>query len=68
MGGGWSTFRITQYPGKWTREKWDKLYGTETRLQTMDKIIGCSACRIFVELWKIRDGEYAGEVGLGLIW
>lgn len=66
MGGGWSTFRITQYPGKWTREKWDKLYGTETRLQTMDKIIGCSACRIACRTkWKIRDGEYAGEVGLG---
>ena len=66
MGGGWSTFKFTQYPGKWTREKWDELYGMETRLQSMDRIIGCASCRIACRSrWKIRDGEFTGEVGLG---
>lgn len=66
MGGGWSTFKYTQYPGKWSREKWDKLYGMEKRMETMDRIIGCASCRIACRSkWKIRSGEFVGEVGLG---
>jgi aldehyde:ferredoxin oxidoreductase len=66
MGAGWPIFRYTQYPGKWTRERWDSLYGEKKRLETLDKIIGCSSCRISCRVkWRIGTGKYAGEVGMG---
>ncbi len=66
MGAGWPIFRYTQYPGKWSREKWDSLYGEEKRLESIDRLIGCSSCRISCRIkWRIKDGSYAGEVGMG---
>lgn len=66
MGAGWPIFRYTQYPGKWTREKWDSLYGEAKRLETLDKLVGCSSCRISCRIkWRIKSGPYAGEVGMG---
>jgi aldehyde:ferredoxin oxidoreductase len=66
MGAGWSTFIHTQYPGKWSKQEWDELYGEERRLETLDRVVGCNSCLIACRVrWKIRDGEFAGEVGLG---
>lgn len=66
MGGGWSTFRFTQYPGKWTQEKWDRLYGEETRKQTLEKVVGCTSCRMACRIkWRIDDGEFKNEIGMG---
>ena len=66
MGAGWSTFIHTQYPGKWKKEEWDELYGEERRMETLDRVVGCNSCLIACRVrWKIQDGEFAGEVGLG---
>lgn len=66
MGAGWETFKHTQYPGKWTKEKWDRLYGEFKRLESLDKVIACNSCLIGCRVkWRIRDGEFSGEVGFG---
>ena len=66
MGGGWSTFRYTQYPGKWPMERWDRLYGEEKRLKSLEKVLACSACHLGCRVkWRIPGGEYTGEVGYG---
>ncbi|MHA1505599.1 MAG: aldehyde ferredoxin oxidoreductase N-terminal domain-containing protein [Candidatus Asgardarchaeia archaeon] len=66
MGAGWSTFKHTQYPGKWSKAKWEELYGEEKRLETAEKIIPCISCVISCRIkWKIKDGEFAGETGFG---
>jgi len=66
MGAGWNTFKYTQYPGKWPLEKWERLYGEERRLETLEKTVGCHSCLISCRIkWRIKDGEYAGEIGFG---
>jgi aldehyde:ferredoxin oxidoreductase len=66
MGAGWSTFKHTQYPGKWPKTKWEELYGEKKRIETAEKIISCISCMISCRIkWKIKDGEFAGEVGFG---
>lgn len=66
LGAGWKDFKYTQYPGKWPRDKWDKLYGEEIRLKTTEKVIPCISCVNSCRLmWKIKGGEFDGEVGFG---
>jgi aldehyde:ferredoxin oxidoreductase len=66
MGGGWSTFRYTQYPGKWPMDRWDRLYGEEKRLESLEKVLACSSCHLGCRVkWRIPDGTHAGEVGYG---
>ena len=66
MGGGWSTFRYTQYPGKWPMGHWDSLYGEKKRLESLDKVLACSGCHLGCRVkWRIPSGEYRGEVGYG---
>jgi len=66
MGAGWHMFKYTQYPGKWSRDEWDKLYGEAKRRETVEKIIACPSCLISCRIrWRIRDGEFAGNVGQG---
>ncbi|MBA7500538.1 hypothetical protein ES704_03298 [subsurface metagenome] len=66
MGAGWYMFKYTQYPGIWPREKWDKLYGEEKRLETLERTIACPSCLISCRIrWKIKDGEFAGSFGQG---
>jgi len=66
MGAGWYMFKFTQYPGIWSREKWDKLYGEEKRLETLERTIACPSCLISCRIrWKIKDGEFAGNFGQG---
>ena len=66
LGAGWEMFKYTQYPGKWTREKWDALYGEQKRLETIDKILGCPSCPIKCKIrWSIRDGEFKGHTAEG---
>jgi len=66
LGAGWHMFRYTQYPGKWTREKWDELYGEQKRIETIDKIIGCPSCPIKCKIrWKVKDGEFKGHTAEG---
>ena len=66
LGAGWAMFRYTQYPGKWTREKWDALYGEQKRMETIDKILGCPSCPMKCKIrFKIRDGEFKGHVAEG---
>lgn len=66
MGAGWYMFKYTQYPGRWSRKKWEELYGEEKRRETVEKIIACNSCLISCRIkWKIRDGEFANATGLG---
>ncbi|MGM0366224.1 MAG: aldehyde ferredoxin oxidoreductase C-terminal domain-containing protein [Actinomycetota bacterium] len=66
LGAGWDMFKYTQYPGKWPRDKWDKLYGEKKRIETIDKIIGCPSCPIQCKIrWKIKDGEFKGHTAEG---
>jgi aldehyde:ferredoxin oxidoreductase len=66
MGAGWSKFIHTQYVGKWTKKRWDELYGEPKRLETLDRVIACRSCLLSCRVkWRIPDGEYAGETGLG---
>ncbi|MBN1314249.1 MAG: hypothetical protein JXA42_02235, partial [Anaerolineales bacterium] len=66
MGGGWSTFRYTQYPGKWSMDRWDRLYGEEKRLESLESVLACSSCHLGCRIkWRIPDGEYKGKVGFG---
>jgi len=66
MGAGWHMFRYTQYPGKWSRKKWDDLYGEPKRLETAERTIACPSCLIACRCrWKIKDGEFKGNSGQG---
>lgn len=66
LAAGWNDFIHTQYPGKWPKEKWNKLYGEKTRIETLDKVIPCISCVNSCRLrWKIKNGEFEGEVGFG---
>lgn len=63
---GWQDFKYTQYPGEWPREKWSELYGTESRLRSMDKVIPCESCMVDCRLsWELQGGEFKGERGFG---
>lgn len=66
LAAGWSDFKHTQYPGKWPKQKWDELYGEKTRLETLEKVIPCISCMLSCRLmWKIKGGEFDGEIGFG---
>jgi len=66
LAAGWSTFKHTQNPGMWPKEHWDKLYGEEKRLESLQAVIACASCPLSCRLrWKIPGGEFSGEQGLG---
>ncbi|MBW2059328.1 MAG: hypothetical protein JRH07_06565 [Deltaproteobacteria bacterium] len=66
LAAGWDTFKHTQYPGIWPKDKWDELYGEKTRMETVEEVIGCNSCLLSCRLkWKTKGGEYDGEVGFG---
>ena len=66
LAAGWSTFRHTQNPGIWPKADWDKLYGEEKRLQSLQSVIACVSCPLSCRLrWKLPGGEFSGEQGLG---
>ena len=66
LAAGWRDFIHTQYPGKWPKDKWDKLYGEKTRIETLDKVIPCISCVNSCRLrWKIKGGDFDGEIGFG---
>jgi aldehyde:ferredoxin oxidoreductase len=66
LAAGWDTFKHTQYPGIWPKDEWDKLYGEKTRLETVEDVIACNSCILACRLkWKIKGGEYDGEIGFG---
>jgi aldehyde:ferredoxin oxidoreductase len=66
LAAGWGTFKHTQYPGIWSKEEWDELYGEKTRLETVEEVIPCTSCMLSCRLkWKIKGGEYDGEIGYG---
>ena len=66
LAAGWSTFKHTQYPGVWPKDRWDELYGEETRMETVEDVIGCNSCILGCRLrWKTKGGEFDGEVGFG---
>ncbi len=66
LAAGWDTFKHTQYPGLWPKDEWDKLYGEQTRLETVEEVIADNSCILGCRLkWKIKGGEFDGEVGYG---
>jgi aldehyde:ferredoxin oxidoreductase len=66
MGAGWPIFKYTQYPGRWPRDLWERCYGEPVRRPAVDRIIGCSSCAIACRIkWRIPDGEFKGEIGMG---
>jgi aldehyde:ferredoxin oxidoreductase len=66
LAAGWSTFKHTQYPGIWPKDRWDELYGEKTRMETVEDVIGCNSCILGCRLrWKTKGGEFDGEVGFG---
>ncbi len=66
LAAGWDTFKHTQYPGIWSKAEWDELYGEKTRIETVEEVIPCTTCMLSCRLkWKIKGGEYDGEVGYG---
>ena len=66
LAAGWDTFKHTQYPGIWPKSEWDELYGEKTRLATVEEVIACNSCILSCRLkWKIKGGEYDGEIGYG---
>lgn len=66
LAAGWNDFKYTQYPGKWSRDKWDQLYGERTRTETLDKVIPCISCVNSCRLrWNVRGGEFNDERGFG---
>jgi aldehyde:ferredoxin oxidoreductase len=66
LAAGWDTFKHTQYPGIWSKAEWDELYGEKTRLETVEEVIACNSCILSCRLkWKIKGGEFDGEVGYG---
>ena len=66
LAAGWSTFKHTQYPGIWSKDRWDELYGEETRMETVEDVIGCNSCILGCRLrWMTKGGEFDHEVGFG---
>lgn len=66
LAAGWSTFKHTQNPGMWPKDRWDELYGEEKRLESLQAVIACASCPLSCRLrWEIPGGEFAGEQGLG---
>ena len=66
LAAGWSTFKHTQYPGIWSKDRWDELYGEETRMETVEDVIACNSCILGCRLrWMTKGGEYDHEVGFG---
>jgi len=66
LAAGWDTFKHTQYPGIWSKAEWDELYGEKTRLETVEEVIPCNSCMLSCRIkWKIKGGEFDGEVGYG---
>ena len=66
LAAGWDTFKHTQYPGIWPKDRWDELYGEKTRMETVEDVIGCNSCILGCRLrWRTKGGEFDGEVGFG---
>ena len=66
LAAGWDTFKHTQYPGIWPKDRWDELYGEKTRMETVEDVIPCNSCLLGCRLrWKTKGGEYDGEIGFG---
>lgn len=66
LAAGWSTFKHTQNPGMWPKERWDELYGEEKRLESLRSVIACASCPLNCRLrWVLPGGEFDGEQGLG---
>ena len=66
LAAGWSTFKHTQNPGMWPKDRWDKLYGEEKRLESLRAVIACASCPLSCRLrWELPGGEFGGEQGLG---
>lgn len=66
LAGGWSTFKHTQYPGLWPKDRWEELYGEKKRLESLDRVIACASCPLSCRLrWVLPGGEFGGEAGLG---
>lgn len=66
LAAGWSTFKHTQNPGIWPKDRWDELYGEEKRLESLRSVIACASCPLSCRLrWEIPGGEFGGEQGLG---
>jgi len=66
LAAGWDTFKHTQYPGIWSKDRWEELYGEQKRLEAVEEVIPCNSCMLSCRLkWKIKGGEYDGEVGFG---
>jgi len=66
LAAGWDTFKHTQYPGIWPKDKWDELYGEKTRMETVEEVIACNSCLLSCRLkWMTKGGEYDGEIGFG---
>lgn len=66
LAAGWDTFKHTQYPGIWPKDRWDELYGEKTRMETVEEVIACNSCLLSCRLkWMIKGGEYDGEIGFG---
>ena len=66
LAAGWSTFKHTQYPGIWSKDRWDELYGEKTRMETVEDVIGCNSCILGCRLrWMTKGGEFDQEVGFG---
>lgn len=69
MAAGWKAFKHTQYPGKWTKEKWEKLYGIEKRMESIKQLEGCRYCAIPCrQEGEIHGGEYDREVLRGSLY
>ena len=66
LAAGWGTFKHTQNPGIWAKDRWDELYGEEKRLESLRSVIACASCPLSCRLrWEIPGGEFDGEQGLG---
>jgi len=66
LAAGWDTFKHTQYPGIWSKTRWDELYGEETRMETVEDVIGCNSCILGCRLrWQTKGGRFDGETGFG---
>jgi len=66
LAAGWDTFKHTQNPGMWPKDRWDELYGEAKRMESLRSVIACASCPLSCRLrWEIPGGEFAGETGLG---
>ncbi|MEW5826099.1 MAG: aldehyde ferredoxin oxidoreductase C-terminal domain-containing protein [Candidatus Bipolaricaulota bacterium] len=66
LAAGWDTFKHTQNPGMWPKDRWDELYGEAKRMESLRAVIACASCPLSCRLrWEIPGGEFDGETGLG---